>query len=145
MQTKNRIRGLEDRIARIEAAISANWPDARADRQFQAWLDKIEAGATASRNEEMSALSDMRTQLNRQLAFQGDRLASLALKLDMTHSRVERMDRIQDQIRQAQEEQETTLAEIADRLECRSPSLQSATITTPEAEPVADRHPASLS
>jgi len=138
MTTKSRIRDLEDRVSRIEAAATP------AEGQLQSWLEKIEASITATWAEEMSALNDMRTQLNRQLAFQDDRLASLGLKLDMTHSRVERADRIQDEVRQAQEEHQATLGEIADRLECRSSSLQSATITTPEAVAVADRHPASL-
>lgn len=134
MRTDNRIRDIEDRVARIEAMISVRQSPNQvmlADEQIESFLERIAAAVAAGRANEMSELSDLRTQLNRQLVFQNDRIASLALKLDMTHSRVERIDRIQDEVRQNQEEHESTLGKILDQLECQSPSLQSAPLRQP--------------
>jgi peptidoglycan hydrolase CwlO-like protein len=132
MRTKSHINDLEDRIARIEATISAHQLPSQttlASEQLESLLQKVETALSADHSEEMSELSDMRNQLNRQLAFQNDRIASLALKLDMTHSRVERVDRVQDEVRQTQGEHESTLGEILDRLECQTWSLQSEMLT----------------
>jgi chromosome segregation ATPase len=132
LRTKSHIRDLEDRIARIEAAIGTSELPTQAtmaSEQLESLLQKVEATLSASHSEEMSELSDIRTQLNRQLAFQNDRIASLALKLDMTHSRVERVDRVQDEVRQTQGEHESTLGVILDRLECQTSSLQSEMLT----------------
>jgi hypothetical protein len=60
-----------------------------------------------------AVLSDIRGHL----AAQADRLPSLSLKLDMTHSRIERIDRIQDEVRQTQEEHTDALTEIRERTE----------------------------
>jgi chromosome segregation ATPase len=85
MRTKSHIRDLEDRMARIEATISAYQLPSQAtlaSEQLEPLLRKVEAAISAGHSEEMSELNDMRNQLNRQLAFQNDRIASLALKLD---------------------------------------------------------------
>jgi hypothetical protein len=60
-----------------------------------------------------AVLSDIRGHL----AAQADRLSSLSLKLDMTHSRIERIDRIQDEGRQTREEHTDALTEIRERTE----------------------------
>lgn len=60
-----------------------------------------------------TVLSDLRGHV----AAQADRLSSLSLKLDMTYSRVERIDRIQGEVRQTQEEQTDALTEIRERTE----------------------------
>ena len=106
MPTKHRPAQVEARLNSLEE--TAN--------QFQARLDQAAATACVGQPEEPSVLSDLKSYLGRQLAIQADRLASLSLKLDMTHSRVERLDRIQDQIHQTQEEHTAVLSQILDRV-----------------------------
>ncbi|MBO0806421.1 MAG: hypothetical protein J2P25_25510 [Nocardiopsaceae bacterium] len=119
MRTGDHVKDLELRLQRVENALGSGLSEGQptpTEKRIQEWLDRLEATLTASHSDEMTALDDMRAQLNRQLAVQGDRLASLNLKLDMTHSRVERVDRVQDEVRQTQDEHEATLTEILDRL-----------------------------
>ena len=106
MRTKNRLEQLDTRLRALEDAATPKQPgpgvDDPAIRQLVAQLEQ----ATA-------VLSDLRGHL----AAQADRLSSLSLKLDMTHSRVERIDRIQDEVRQTQEEHTDALTEIRERPE----------------------------
>ena len=101
MRTKSRLELLETRLRALEEAVTPNQPgpgvDDPAIRQLVAQFEQ----ATA-------VLSDLRGHL----AVQGGRLSFLSLKLDMTHSRVERIDRIQDEVRQTQEEHTVALTEI---------------------------------
>jgi hypothetical protein len=103
MRTKNRLEQLDTRLRALEqAATPGPGVDDPAIRQLVAQFDQ----ATA-------VLSDLRSHV----AAQADRLSSLSLKLDMTHSRVERIDRIQDEVRQTQEEHTDALTQIRDRTE----------------------------
>jgi hypothetical protein len=60
-------------------------------------------------------LRDLSSQLTREFAVHADRLAAVHLKIDMTQSRVVRMGRVLDEMRQVQEEQSAILAEIEGR------------------------------
>ena len=106
MRAGNRLKQLETRLRALEEAATQKQPASGVDdlvvRQLFAQLEQ----ATA-------VLSDLRGHV----AAQADRLSSLSLKLDMTHSRVERIDRIQDEVRQTQEEHTDALTEIRDRAE----------------------------
>jgi hypothetical protein len=106
VRTKNRLEQLETRLRALEEAATPKQPgpgvDDPAIQQLVAQLEQ----ATV-------VLSDLRGHL----AAQADRLSSLSLKLDMTHSRVERIDRIQDEVRQTQEEHTDALTEIRERAE----------------------------
>ena len=106
MRAGNRLKQLETRLRALEEAALPKQPgpgvDDPAIRQLFAQLEQ----ATA-------VLSDLRGHI----AAQADRLSSLSLKLDMTHSRVERIDRIQDEVRQTQEEHTDALTEIREHAE----------------------------
>jgi septal ring factor EnvC (AmiA/AmiB activator) len=121
MRTKRQFAQLEARLTRLEEEINRlqahfRQSDARAD-QFQDRLDQATTTVhDLAQSEESSALSDLKSHLGRQLAIQADRLASLSLKLDMMHSRVERLSRIQDEIHQTQEEHTGVLTEILERI-----------------------------
>jgi sigma54-dependent transcription regulator len=115
MHAKARFKELEARLDRIEATFTPNHSvcgPAVIDKQLQGWLDHMEAAIRNGRSEEMSELGDMRSRLNQELAIQGDRLATMNLKLNMTHSRVERLDRIQDEVRQTQDEHTSAITKI---------------------------------
>lgn len=120
MRTKHHFAQLEARLTGLEEAVNqlrahVRQGDTRTD-QLQERLDQVTATSRVGQSEEPSALSNLKSYLGRQLATQADRLASLNLKLDMTHSRVERLDRIQDEIRQTQEEHTGVLTEILERI-----------------------------
>jgi hypothetical protein len=106
MRTKSRLHLLEARLNELEA---------RAD-QFRERPERSEHTVHIGHSDYLSALDDLRTAISRQLAIQADRLAALNLKLEMTHSRVERLDRIQDEIHQTQEEHTAVLAEILEAM-----------------------------
>lgn len=122
-----RIQALESRLGRIETMLSANatreGSRAVTDKHLQAWLDRAETTAANGHAEEMAELGALRNQVNRYLAFHGDRLSSLNLKLDMMHSRVERVDRLQDEIRQTQDEHGTFLEELTEHLPRHDPAI----------------------
>lgn len=126
MRIFNRVRELEARLDRLEAAASANMARdefyAVTDKQLRAWLDRVESTAANGHTEEMTELGEMRSQINRYLTVHGDRLSSLNLKLDMVHSRVERVDRLQDEIRQTQDEHGEMLLELSEHLPHRDPA-----------------------
>ena len=106
MRTKNRLEQLETRLRALEDASIPKQPGPGAD-------DPAIAQLVAQFDQAAAVLSDLRGHL----AVQADRLSSLSLKLDMTHSRVERIDRIQDEVRQTQEEHTDALTEIRERAE----------------------------
>jgi hypothetical protein len=106
MRAKNRLAQLEARLNTLEEVVN----------QFRARSDQATATACVSHSPEPAVLSGLRSYIGHQFAVQADRLAALNLKLDMTHSRVERLDRIQDEIHQAQEENTGVLTEILERL-----------------------------
>ena len=107
MRTQNRLEQLETRLRALEVAAT----DTAAIPQLVALLEQATALVETGRSEQLAALRDLRGHL----AAQADRLSSLSLKLDMTHSRVERIDRIQDEVRQTQEEHTDALTEIRNR------------------------------
>lgn len=114
MRTKYRLEQLETRLRELQEATAPR--PALEDRGLHELMERFEqatASVLADKSEQLSALSDLRSHL----AVQADRLASLSLKLDMTHSRVERIDRIQDEVRQTQEEHTDALNEIRERTE----------------------------
>lgn len=117
MRTKHRLEQLETRLRELEEAAALNQAEpALEDHGLHELIERFEqvtASVQADKSEQLSALSDLRGHL----AVQADRLASLSLKLDMTHSRVERIDRIQDEVRQTQEEHTDALNEIRERTE----------------------------
>jgi ribosome-associated translation inhibitor RaiA len=123
MRTITRVKALEARLDRIEAAIRANGPvpdhDPVTEARLRSWLDRVESMAANGHAEEMTAICEIRDQLERQLTVYSDRLASLNLKVDMAHSRIERVDRLQDEIRAVQDEHGTMLADLTERLPAR--------------------------
>jgi hypothetical protein len=117
MRTKNRLGQLEARLRALDEAATPKQSRPGLEDpgiwQLVARLEQVTVAVEAGQTEQLSALSDLRSHL----AAQADRLSSLSLKLDMTHSRVERIDRIQDEVRQAQEEHTDALTEIRERTE----------------------------
>lgn len=110
MRAKSHIAQLEARLHTLEEAVA----------QFQELSGQAAATSCANHSAELSALGDLKSYVGRQLAIQSDRLATLSLRLDMTHSRVERLDRIQDEIHQTQEEHTEVLTEILDRIRVKN-------------------------
>jgi hypothetical protein len=106
MRAKSRLAQLEARLITLEEEVS----------QFRARSGQAVATTCVNHSAELSALSDLKGYVSHQFALQADRLAALNLKLDMTQSRVERLDRIQDEIHQTQEENTGVLTEILERL-----------------------------
>jgi hypothetical protein len=90
-----------------------DWPDRYRDRTRDA--PGSPAGDVAEHRRWLT-LHDVSSQLTYEFAVHTDRLAAVHLKIDMTQSRVERMGRVLDEMRQVQEEQSAVLAEIEDRV-----------------------------
>lgn len=118
MPIEDPIKELEARLARVESEIFTKRDDAAAPtaEQLQDSVKNVESAVRENSSAQMSALASLASQIHLVFAAKDDHADTLRMSFDMMNSRVDKVDWLQDRIRETQREQTGMLRELLDKL-----------------------------